>query len=493
MLRGKNAPLPRHPRFIRLPKLPTIGGTIPKKTPPNPFSLLTSAATCGILWRFGFVLLVLMSETVIKVENISKFYQLGLINHGTLAKDLQAWWAKIRGKEDPNSRISIASGNNTNSDTDFIYALKDVSFDVKQGEVLGIIGANGAGKSTLLKILSRVTSPTSGCIKIKGRIGSLLEVGTGFHPELTGRENIYLNGAILGMRRWEIDKKLDEIIDFSGVEKFIDTPVKRYSSGMYVKLAFSVAAHLDAEIMIMDEVLAVGDMAFQKKCIDKMSTISRTEGKTILYVSHNMNTIRKICGRCIVLERGNIIYNGEVENGIEKYVGNKKDYHKRVDLKSLPRDPEFSHHPITMTQLEFFDDNQGIYHVGNKVKLRLSFRSIEDKLDVFLRIIIKTTEDEPVTMMTTPKGFSVKKNITQTIDVECDLSMIAPGKYLISPVIYELGKLGNNVYLDGLKLVAGFEIIEQEGFANNMTWHSQYWGHFLGKNLKIVVPNDGEN
>lgn len=430
-----------------------------------------------------------MSDTVIKVENISKFYQLGLINHGTLAKDLQGWWAKIRGKEDPNSRISMLSSAKNNSDNDFIYALKDVSFDVRQGEVLGIIGANGAGKSTLLKILSRVTSPTSGCIKIKGRIGSLLEVGTGFHPELTGRENIYLNGAILGMRKHEIDRKLDEIIDFSRVEKFIDTPVKRYSSGMYVKLAFSVAAHLDAEIMIMDEVLAVGDMAFQKKCLEKMNDVSKTEGRTILYVSHNMKTIRQLCERCIVLESGEIIFNGDVEEGIEKYIGNKKNFHKYVDLELLHRDPEFSHHPITMTRLEFLDDNNGIYTVGSKLMLRFSFKSTEEKSNVFLRIIIKTAEDEPVTMMTTSQSFSVKKDINQTIDVECDLSMIAPGKYMISPVMYELGKLGNNVNLDGLKLVAGFEISEKEGFANNMTWRSRYWGHFLGKDLNIVATN----
>ncbi|HQM85951.1 MAG TPA: ABC transporter ATP-binding protein, partial [bacterium] len=252
-----------------------------------------------------------MSDVVIKVENLTKEYRLGVINHGTLAKDLQAWWARKRGKEDPNSTLTHfhtstgqkhgsapTTGEHTSLRQDYdrqagsplhstthasrithhdlsslnekIYALKDISFSVKSGEVLGIIGANGAGKSTLLKILSRVTSPTSGCVKIKGRIGSLLEVGTGFHPELTGRENIYLNGAILGMKKWEIDKKLDEIIDFSGVEKFIDTPVKRYSSGMYVRLAFAVAAHLDPEILVVDEVLAVGDAEFQKKCLGKM-------------------------------------------------------------------------------------------------------------------------------------------------------------------------------------------------------------------------------
>ena len=261
-----------------------------------------------------------MSETVIKVENLTKFYQLGLINHGTLAKDLQGWWAKIRGKDDPNSRISLTNSQNSDKNTDFIYALKDVSFDVQQGEVLGIIGANGAGKSTLLKILSRVTSPTSGCIKIKGRIGSLLEVGTGFHPELTGRENIYLNGAILGMRRHEIDKKLDEIIDFSGVEKFIDTPVKRYSSGMYVRLAFAVAAHLDPEILVVDEVLAVGDAEFQKKCLGKMGDVSKKEGRTVLFVSHNMAAVRQLCTRGIVLENGCVSFVGTAENSIEKYL-----------------------------------------------------------------------------------------------------------------------------------------------------------------------------
>lgn len=264
-------------------------------------------------------MLVVMSDTVIKVENISKFYQLGLINHGTLAKDLQGWWAKIRGKEDPNSRISMLSSAKNNSDNDFIYALKDVSFDVKQGEVLGIIGANGAGKSTLLKILSRVTSPTSGCIKIKGRIGSLLEVGTGFHPELTGRENIYLNGAILGMRKHEIDRKLDEIIDFSGVEKFIDTPVKRYSSGMYVRLAFAVAAHLDPEILVVDEVLAVGDADFQKKCLGKMGDVSKKEGRTVLFVSHNMVAVKQLCDRSLIIEKGSIIFDGDCGEAIDKY------------------------------------------------------------------------------------------------------------------------------------------------------------------------------
>jgi len=227
-----------------------------------------------------------MSNTVIRVENLSKQYRLGTLNHGTLYRDLQSWWARKRGREDPNSRIGTSDHSQSNNDT--FWALKDVSFSVEKGEVVGIIGRNGAGKSTLLKILSRVTAPTTGEVKVKGRIASLLEVGTGFHPELTGRENIYLNGSILGMKKREIDAKFDEIVKFAEIEKFLDTPVKRYSSGMYVRLAFAVAAHLEPEILIIDEVLAVGDAAFQKKCLGKMKDVSTKEGRTVLFVSHNM-------------------------------------------------------------------------------------------------------------------------------------------------------------------------------------------------------------
>ena len=345
---------------------------------------------------------VYMSDVVIKVENLTKEYRLGVINHGTLAKDLQAWWARKRGKDDPNSPITInkyssatdsvlrtpntektdshglrpsdsEQRKNNNDDlsvssearsvikndenafndkenrctsearsvakNDKIYALKDINFEVRQGEVLGIIGANGAGKSTLLKILSRVTSPTSGCVKIKGRIGSLLEVGTGFHPELTGRENIYLNGAILGMKRWEIEKKLDEIIDFSGVEKFIDTPVKRYSSGMYVRLAFAVAAHLDPEILVIDEVLAVGDAEFQKKCLGKMGDISKKEGRTVLFVSHNMTAIKALSKRSICLQNGIMVDQGETNKVIEKYLSLNRNESLKVEWNSPEEAP----------------------------------------------------------------------------------------------------------------------------------------------------------
>ena len=256
-----------------------------------------------------------MAETVIKIDKLKKRYRLGAIGGGTLTADLQSWWARIRGKEDPNTKIGQEVYNKNES----FWALNGINLEVKKGEAVGIIGTNGAGKSTLLKILSRVTAPTEGEVFLKGRVASMLEVGTGFHPEMTGRENIYMNGAILGMSRKEVDAKIEDIIEFSECRKFIDTPVKRYSSGMYVKLAFSVAAHLDADIMIMDEVLAVGDMKFQKKCLGKMGDAANNEGKTVLYVSHNMNTIRQLCTRCIVLKHGQIIFDGDVEEAIKIY------------------------------------------------------------------------------------------------------------------------------------------------------------------------------
>jgi lipopolysaccharide transport system ATP-binding protein len=243
-----------------------------------------------------------MSNIVIKIENLSKQYRLGTINHGTLHRDLQSWWARLRGKEDPNSLIYSQQPLNTSITDDRFWALKDISFDVKEGEVLGIIGLNGAGKSTILKIISRITTPTRGTVKIKGRVASLLEVGTGFHPELTGRENIFLNGAILGMTKSEIRSKFDEIVDFAGIEKFIDTPVKRYSSGMYVRLAFAVAAHLEPEILVVDEVLAVGDSQFQKKCLGKMKDVSK-EGRTVIFVSHNMGAVDYIRSQNIFCSR----------------------------------------------------------------------------------------------------------------------------------------------------------------------------------------------
>lgn len=261
-----------------------------------------------------------MSDIAIKFENISKQYRLGTIGTGTISHDLNRWWHMVRGKEDPYLKIGEVNDRASKATSEYVWALRDITFDVKQGEVLGVIGRNGAGKSTLLKILSRVTSPTTGFIKAKGRIASLLEVGTGFHPEMTGRENIYMNGAIMGMTKAEITRKLDEIIAFAGVEKYIDTPTKRYSSGMTVRLGFAIAAHLEPEILVVDEVLAVGDAEFQKKAIGKMQDVSKGEGRTVLFVSHNMDSIRSLCTSGIILTNGQVGYTGNIDNCIEKYI-----------------------------------------------------------------------------------------------------------------------------------------------------------------------------
>ncbi|MGM1056422.1 MAG: ABC transporter ATP-binding protein [Bacteroidota bacterium] len=269
---------------------------------------------------------------ILKAENISKQYRLGQVGTGTLGHDMNRWWASLRGKEDPYLKVGSVNDRSAKATEDYVWALRDVNFEVKTGEVLGIIGKNGAGKTTLLKILSRVTSPTTGSIKTRGRIASLLEVGTGFHGELTGRENIFMNGAVLGMTKKEIKSKLDEIIDFSGCEMYIDTPVKRYSSGMTVRLGFAVAAHLEPEILVVDEVLAVGDAEFQKKAIGKMQDLSIGQGRTVLFVSHNMASVQNLCTRGIVLEKGRTAFEGETESAIGFYLNNDRAYlNKRLN------------------------------------------------------------------------------------------------------------------------------------------------------------------
>ena len=261
--------------------------------------------------------------TVIEVENLSKQYRLGQIGTGTISHDINRWWHRMRGKEDPYLKIGEENDRTNKGDSEYVWALQDINFQVKKGEVLGIIGMNGAGKSTLLKILSRTTTPSTGSVKIRGRIASLLEVGTGFHPELSGRDNIFLNGAILGMTKNEIKSKFDEIVDFAGVGRYIDTPVKRYSSGMYVRLAFAVAAHLEPEILIVDEVLAVGDAEFQKKALGKMKDVSSKGGRTVLFVSHNMSAIKNLCTRALLLQNGKMQLDSSVEKVLQKYIHSK--------------------------------------------------------------------------------------------------------------------------------------------------------------------------
>jgi lipopolysaccharide transport system ATP-binding protein len=273
-----------------------------------------------------------MSKIVIKAENISKQYRLGLVGTGTVKDDMKRWWYNLRGKEDPFLKIGEANDRSSKGESDYVWSLRDINFEINQGDSVGIIGRNGAGKSTLLKILSQVTQPTTGKIYTKGRIASLLEVGTGFHPEMTGRENIYLNGAILGMRKHEITKKFDEIVAFSGVERYIDTPVKRYSSGMYVRLAFAVAAHLESEILIVDEVLAVGDAEFQKKCLGKMNEVSKGEGRTILFVSHNLDAVKKLCNKGLLLHHGQLIHDGNIDATLDSYLLNYSSNEKQSEL-----------------------------------------------------------------------------------------------------------------------------------------------------------------
>ena len=324
-------------------------------------------------------------DIILKAENISKQYRLGLVGTGTISHDLNRWWNRIRGKEDPYLKVGEVNDRSTKGASEYVWALQDINFEVKRGEVLGIIGKNGAGKSTLLKILSKVTGPTTGEIKTRGRIASLLEVGTGFHGEMTGRENIFLNGAILGMTKKEITSKIDEIIEFSGCERYIDTPVKRYSSGMTVRLAFAVAAFLEPEILVIDEVLAVGDAEFQKKAIGKMQDISKGEGRTVLFVSHNMAAVKSLCDRGIVLESGNVAFEGKIDFAVNFYLGvtasnqllNKKLFDKEYD-KSIFKLNEIKlncigediNHPLIedsdielITDIDFYVEDAFRYHI----------------------------------------------------------------------------------------------------------------------------------
>lgn len=422
-----------------------------------------------------------MSEVMLKISHVSKQYKLGQIGGTTLREEIQRWNAKRRHEEDPTRKI----GARDYVDGETFMALDDVSLEVKKGERVGIIGHNGAGKSTLLKLISRITAPTDGEIWMNGRVASMLEVGTGFHGELTGRENIYMNGAILGMKKKEIDEKIEDIIEFSECRQFIDTPVKRYSSGMYVKLAFSVAAHLDSEIMIMDEVLAVGDMAFQKKCLEKMSDVSNSEGRTILYVSHNMNTIRQLCDRCIVLDHGKMVFDGDVESAINVYLGAKGNIDAYVDLSKLERDSEFTPHLVTMMSIECLDTNNCQFDVGSRINVRLNCSASKEIIEAYLRIIIKSIEGIPITMLTVEKGVHLFPNKVSQLLFSLDVSTLVPGRYTLSPVIYELNEFGSQVALDGLKEVLCFEIVQTLGFNNNMVWQPRYWGYFFNHPVEI--------
>ena len=338
---------------------------------------------------------------IIEINNISKEYRLGVISSGMLTKDISSAWAKLRGKEDPNSRVMVNSLNQSNTSSK-VWALKNISLSLKKGEILGIIGKNGAGKSTILKILSRITSPTKGNAKIRGRVGSLLEVGTGFHPELTGRENIYLNGSILGLRKYEIDQRLDMIVDFSGIEQYIDTPVKRYSPGMYVRLGFAVAAHLNLDILIVDEVLAVGDMEFQRKAIGAMQNTVGDSGRTVIFVSHNMEMIKNLCNRCIVLEKGEIFFDGNVNEAIDKY-------------KNLNNDKIYLDIIKDNCQINFDEEPNRPFQI-NSIKVCNKVGDLENTFSIKEQIFVHF-------------DFIVRKH---TIDLMVNLSIFNSGQLLLS-------------------------------------------------------------
>lgn len=335
-----------------------------------------------------------MEKVAIEFENISKQYALGSIGTGTLSRDLNRWWARMRGKEDPYLRIGEENDRSKKATGDFVWALKDINFSVEEGEVLGIIGKNGAGKSTLLKILSRVTSPTTGCIRAKGRIASLLEVGTGFHPEMTGRENIYMNGSIMGMTRAEITRKLDEIVDFAGVEKYIDTPVKRYSSGMTVRLGFAIAAHLEPEILVVDEVLAVGDAEFQKKAIGKMQDVSKGEGRTVLFVSHNMAAVRNLCNRGVVLVNGSVAYSGDITSVVAEYL---KDDTREKNKLIIDNITELKSH-IHINEIEINGTRNSYSTIESRQKfLDLTIKGVADAdFDYDTMLIFKSKDGLPL-------------------------------------------------------------------------------------------------
>ncbi len=378
-----------------------------------------------------------MSDVVIKIEDVYKEYRLGAIGGGTLQGDLQSWWARVRKKEDPNRRI----GSKVYEKNELFTALDGINLEVRRGETLGLIGGNGAGKSTTLKLLSRVTAPTKGKIYINGKVSSMLEVGTGFHPELTGRENIYLNGAILGMKKSEITRKMDDIIEFSECEKFIDTPVKRYSSGMFVKLAFSVAAHLDSDIMLMDEVLAVGDMNFQKKCIDKMLSVARDSGRTIIYISHNMNTVRRLCSRGAVMKKGKIIYDGTTDEAIKLYFDSSKREHKLfVDFTKAPR-ANFFTDKIRFESLEVLGrDNLRICD-GEKLHMRIKWRALKDVESLSLRMMIHNVNNEPVATAVC-RGFAkCRADGEYSGEFILDTQALATGSYTVLLAAFERNEM----------------------------------------------------
>lgn len=423
-------------------------------------------------------------DIAIKVSGVKKMYKLGQIGGGTLQADLQSWWARVRGKEDPNSKI----GEGERSHGKTFMALNGIDLTIYQGEAVGIIGSNGAGKSTLLKLLSKVTAPTEGEIDIYGRIASMLEVGTGFNPEMTGRENVYLNGAILGMTKQEIDAKMEDIIEFSEVREFIDTPVKRYSSGMFVKLAFSVAAHLDSEIMIMDEVLAVGDMAFQKKCLTKMREAAKQDGRTVLYVSHNMNTIRTLCDRCIVLDKGKVFFEGSVDSAIELYLNRKKNDDVKIDFTKR-RLPSWLKNPkIKLVDFEFLNKKNNRFQIDERMAIRIKWNSVFDVNNLCVRFEVYNEMEEAVSMYCLFNIASCQKGRNYELIVDINIANLAESEYQLKICFFENDEFGNNVDIG-----FGRDIYFKKELDSNslpLIWSVRRWGYVIQPSPKILSINE---
>jgi lipopolysaccharide transport system ATP-binding protein len=401
----------------------------------------------------------------LKAENISKQYRLGQVGTGTLSHDLNRFWHKMRGKEDPYLKIGEVNDRTTKGESEYVWSLRDINFEIEQGDAVGIIGRNGAGKSTLLKLLSKVTKPTTGKIYTRGRIASLLEVGTGFHPEMTGRENVFLNGAILGMTRKEISRKFDEIVDFSGVERYIDTPVKRYSSGMYVRLAFAVAAHLESEILIVDEVLAVGDADFQKKCLGKMGDVTKGEGRTILFVSHNMTAIKELCNKGILLNQGQLIYKGSILDTIVEYQKNSEIRNKYIHEGSF--ETALGNENIKILEFSVQPSQGELLDIESGVSVKLRFFNYKSGINMDATFELRTYEEVAVfhtgVLITTNNDSEAKE---YCIEFDIPKNLLNAGNYYFKLIFGENQRvplyIASNIIgfeVDNIKIGKNMEIL----------------------------------
>lgn len=415
--------------------------------------------------------------TAIEFENISKQYRLGLVSTGTLAHDLNRWWqTSVLRREDPYLKIGETNDRATKGESEYVWALRDINFKVEEGDVVGIIGKNGAGKSTLLKLLSRVTTPTTGTIRARGRIASLLEVGTGFHPEMTGRENIYLNGAILGMTKQEMDRKLDEIVDFSGCERYIDTPVKRYSSGMTVRLGFAVAAHLDPEILVVDEVLAVGDAEFQKKAIGKMQDISHGQGRTVLFVSHNMGSIRALCKTGLVLDKGRIVLAGDINHCVDKYL----EDNKLMDTVSwTPNDGSDTRVEHRGDEVVFeyigFKDNKNSFNTVDDIVFEFILRASKDVPNCRINSTLSMMTDTPVGTVMCSETFAIKAGERQRVWLHVKNHNMVIGTYKAS---FAVGYGAVNEALQDYEIVFNPVTFNINRYSDSLDYYN--WGSYRG-------------